>query len=135
MQFTFISWGLLATVVGAGLAAFIYFRLVRENVRQSHPEFEQTFQRHDRWIAGAWAWMKVRWDVTAGVVLAALPTLWNAVLDLSVLLAGVLAEVLPAVSGLDLSTIVMPDGLRSIISIAGAVGPPLLRAVMQRREA
>src|SRR5262245_31217134 len=125
MTFTFISWGLLATVVGIPLAMFIYFRFVRERVRASNPEFEQTFERHDRWLAGAVAWMKVRWDVTAGVVFAVLPTLWNAVLDFAVLLAGILEHVIPALAGTDFSGVFMPDGLRSLISIVGAVGPPL----------
>lgn len=126
MSITFISqnqaivWAL--TVISA--LAF-YVLLVRPRIKH-RPEFI-------RFRGNVLGWLKARWDMVAAMVIAALPSLWNGLLDLSIALSHVLADALPVMAGMDLSGLVLPDWLTTSIRV-GAPLVPIFRKYLFKDE-
>lgn len=88
----------------------------------------------DSFWARVWTWAKTRWDVTVAAVIALAPVVWSAGLDTIVIAANLLANIVPAVAGLDLSALMIPDHVKTIIQIGGALIPPLRDALEKLRN-
>jgi len=86
----------------------------------------------DRWTdvadsfwARTWAWIKKRWDFAVALVIAVAPVVWSTGLDIIVIAANMLAGVLPAVAGIDLSALMISDTHKAYIQLGAALLPPL----------
>lgn len=78
-------------------------------------------------------WAKARWDFTAAALIALAPVLWSAGLDSIVIVANLLANVFPAIAGVDLSKLMIPDNVRTYIQIGAVALPPLRDAIEKIR--
>ena len=123
-MWTLTLWTFTIAVLVVILAVAVHYWLMnRRNVLgDSFTDLADTF-----W-ARIWAWLKMRWDLTVAAIIAAAPTVWSAGLDTVVIVANLMADVLPGVAGLDLSFLIMPDWLRAAIPIGAAVLPPMRAA-------
>lgn len=78
-----------------------------------------------------WGTVKKRWDLTIAFVIAAAPVAWSAILDTVVIVANFLANVFPALSGVDLSVLMLSDQHKALIQL-GALLMPILRDAIQK---
>lgn len=132
MTLTSISLGrLLFTALVLSLVAAIYVYWVRPRLQNQFADF---YSLADGFWGRLWRWCKTRWDVAWAVVIAAFPILWNGVLDAAIAVSLLLADVLPAIAGLDLSTLVLPPWLKTMIQIGAAVLPAIRGAMLKRGE-
>lgn len=133
MQITFISWPTFwATIAAVIVAMCIYFGFVRPKLAP-RPEFHDAFERHDKWFTAALAWLKVRWDMTLGVVITMAPIAWNGALDAIVALSLFLDQAAPALQGADLSWLVLPAWLKGVFQIAGPALPIVRGYILKTR--
>ena len=96
----------------------------------ARPEFHNAFKRADTFWAGAWAWLKIRWDLTVAGIVAAAPTVWNGGLDLIV----AVSDIVPLLHGVDLSWLVVPGWVRGGAQLL-AISLPVIRArIIKHRE-
>jgi hypothetical protein len=127
MTITFIStFQALIWLLAALLALTLYVWKVRPYLA-ARPEFHEFYALADTQRQRVYAWLKIRWDLSIGAVVMALPSLWNGALDLMIALSLLLADMLPAVAGLDLSALLLPGWLETLIRVAGAL-IPIIRA-------
>lgn len=134
MTITFISqmqalvWALAVIV-----ALSLYMWKVRPYLAQ-RPEFHEFYELADTRWARLWEWLKIRWDMAIGALVMALPSLWNGLLDLIIFLGMVAGDALPALAGLDLSALLLPNWLETVIRVGGAL-VPIIRAHYMTKEA
>lgn len=119
MDVTFISkhqaiiW-LLVTIA----TLLFYILLVRPRIKD-RPEFIA-------FRGNVLGWLKARWDMVSAGIIVALPSVWNGALDAIVFLTRLLSDLLPAVAGVDLSSLVLPDWFMTSVRL-GAAGLPIIR--------
>lgn len=131
MSITFISLNRLAiTAVVLAVAVILYFWRVRPILAQ-YPRFHDAFERNDTRFAGVVCWLKERWDIATAFLIALTPILWNGSLDLIV----AVSNILPMVSGVDLSGALMPAWLKTTIQILGALLPVIRAQILRSRGA
>ena len=127
MTITFIStWQALIWALAAIAALCIYMWKVRPYLAQ-RIEFHQFYALADTRWQRVYAWLKIRWDLSIGAIVMASPSLWNGALDLLVGLSLLLADIVPALAGLDLSVLLLPGWLETSIRLGGAL-IPIVRA-------
>jgi hypothetical protein len=134
VEITFIStYRFLITLLIIVVIMSLYAWKVRPYLR-TKPGFSVLYMRADGFWAALWAWLKVRWDIASAAFIALLPILWNGILDLLIAVSLVLADVLPAVAGLDLSALVMPAWLKTSIQVGAALLPVLRGHMLKKSE-
>lgn len=123
MTITFISfWQALVWMLAALLALSLYLWKVRPMLAD-RPEFREFYALADTRWQRLYAWLKIRWDLSVGAAIMVLPSLWNGILDAIIWLSINLADVLPALAGLDLSALLLPPRWEAAIRIAAAILP------------
>lgn len=100
------------------LVLVLYMWKVRPLIAD-RPEFKYFFS----WTI----WFKERWDVTLAMVIAALPSVWNGLMDLIIFISLTVSDALPAIAGMDLSAWVLPSWAETAIRVS-AVVVPIIRA-------
>lgn len=86
---------------------------------------ERLVSLRDSLMSRAWEWIKARWDFAVAAFMVVAPLVWSAGLDFIVIVANLSAGILPAVAGLDLSSLMISDKVRTGIQLAAIVLPPL----------
>lgn len=133
MAITFISlWQAGVWLSAAGFALALYLWKVRPYLAR-RPEFHQFYALADTRWRRVYVWLRIRWDLAAGAVVMALPSIWNGALDLAIAFSLVLADMLPALAGLDLSALLLPGWLETTIRVGGAL-IPIVRARFVKPE-
>lgn len=133
MTITFINtYQALIWLLAALLALSLYFWKVRPYLAQ-RPEFHKFYELADTRWRRIFAWLRIRWDLSAGAVIMALPSIWNGILDFIVFVSLTLADLLPALAGVDLSDWLLPNWLVTSIRVGGAV-IPVIRARWVKTE-
>lgn len=123
MIITFIStWQALVWLLAALLALTLYVWKVRP-VLAARPEFHEFYELADTRWKRIYAWLKLRWDVSVSAAIMAAPSIWNGVLDAIIWVSINLADVLPAIAGLDLSSLLLSPRTETIIRLLAAVLP------------
>lgn len=89
--------------------------------------------RADTFWGMVWAWARRKWDLAAAAVIALAPVIWSMGLDTVVIAANLLANWLPALSGVDLSKLMISDRVQTLIQIGAVTIPPLRDAVEKLR--
>lgn len=80
------------------------------------------------------AWLKARWDWAIAALLALAPVVWSVGLDTIVIAANLLANIVPAIAGLDLSSLMLTDQHKVMIQAAALVVPPIRDAIEKMRS-
>lgn len=133
MQITFISqYQVVLTLLVLGGAATIYFWKVRPILAQ-RPEFHDAFERNEKRLLATGAWLKERWDMTLAVIIAMAPIVWNGALDAIVAISLGLADILPALNGMDLSRLLLPDWFKAWLPVASTAIPAIRAAYLKRK--
>jgi hypothetical protein len=134
MEITFISTQrFVITGFCLTLVIVLYFWQVRP-ILAKRPEFYSFYHESEAFWQRKFEWMKVRWDLMVAAFMAMLPLLWNGLLDATIAISHLLADLLPAVAGLDLSELIMPAWLKTTIQIGAAVLPPLRAHFLTKKE-
>jgi hypothetical protein len=134
MQITFISFDrALLTVLFFGIALVLYAWKVRPYLH-NRPEFKGFYDDADTRWQRAWIWCRQRWDIVAAAIIALAPIIWNGALDAIIAASLLLADLLPALSGLDLSGLVMPAWLKTTIQVGGAIVPVIRSRTMKKDD-
>jgi hypothetical protein len=130
---TFISsYQAVIWLLAALTALALYLWRVRPYLA-ARPEFHEFYALADTRWRRVYAWLKIRWDLSVGAIVMALPSLWNGALDLLIALSLLLADIVPALAGLDLSALLLPGWLETVIRVAGAL-IPIIRARFVKGE-
>lgn len=134
MQITFISIDrALLTFFFFLISLAIYTWQVRPYLR-NRPEFKGFYDDADTRWQKLRAWVRQRWDIVAAAAVALLPIIWNGALDGVIAVSLLLADIIPAVAGLDLSEWVMPAWVKTSIQVGGAVIPVIRSRTMNKDE-
>lgn len=129
MQLTFISpMGALVSGLILTLLVCIYFWKVRPYL-ETRAEFHDFYDLADSFWSRVWEWLKIRWGLVWGAIVAAAPMVWNGGLD-----ALVAINLAVSNGGLDLSWLVIPPWLKSIIQL-GSVLLPIIQAFRVKKDA
>lgn len=121
MSITFISQSQAIVWLLAAISTLaFYILLVRPRIKH-HPEFV-------RIRGNVLGWLKVRWDMATSAALMALPSIWNLLLDGVVALSLLVEQLTPALAGVDMSFLVVPEWLSTWVRIL-AISLPIVRRV------
>lgn len=88
-------------------------------------------ERYQARRAGIKAWIKEKWDWAAAAVITLAPVVWSFGLDAIVFTANFLANIIPALAGVDLSFLMISPEIRMGIQ-AGGVLLPLIRDAIEK---
>lgn len=77
--------------------------------------------------------IRKRWDWAVAAVIALAPVLWSVAIDVIVIGANLLANVVPAVAGVDLSALMLTDFHKALIQVSALALPPLRDAIEKMR--
>lgn len=129
-MWTLTLWTTAITVLAIVLAYALHrwIGVRREVLGERWADLADTF-----W-GRVWTWAKDRWDFTVAAVVALAPVVWSAGLDTIIIVANAFSNIIPAVAGLDLSSLMISDAHKAYIQIAAALLPPLRDAIEKLRS-
>lgn len=128
-MWTLTLWAVIAT----GLVLLLAYALHRWIGIRRDVMGEALAARADGFWEWLWIKAKARWDVTVAAVIAIAPVAWSVGLDTIVIIANLMANIVPALSGIDLSNLMISPEVRTVIQLVGLAAPPLRDAIEKMR--